>query len=388
MATISAPKRALFEPEQEDYRESFSKFLAQEVVPHKQEWEEAHVVPRELFTKAAEHGFLAMAVPEEYGGPGVDDYRFNVVLAEEAASSGVGAAFGGPMLHTDVCLPYFLSAATDEQKRRWLPKIASGDSILAIAMTEPGTGSDLASIKTRAKLEGDSYLLNGQKTFITNGLNCDQVIVAAKTDPDASHAGMSLLVVDADSPGFSRGKPIEKLGQNASDTTELFFEDLEVPAENLLGDEGSGFFQLMEKLVPERLILAVSSIAGCERVLEGTLPYVKERKAFGRPIGSFQNSRFVLAELKTEITITRVFVDELIRRHGEGQVTVEEAAMAKWWTTDLLGRVTDRCLQLHGGYGYTKEYEIGQAWIDARITRIYAGSNEIMKELIGRSMGL
>ena len=388
MATIAAPKRALFEPEHEDYRESFSKFLAKEVVPNKEAWEAAHVVPRELFTKAAEHGFLAMAVPEEYGGPGVDDYRFNVVLAEEAARSGVGAAYGGPMLHTDVCLPYILSAATDEQKRRWLPGIASGESILAIAMTEPGTGSDLAAIKTRAKLEGDTYVLNGQKTFITNGLNCDQVIVAAKTDPDQAHAGMSLLVVDADSPGFTKGKPIEKLGQHASDTTELFFEDVAVPAENLLGDEGSGFFQLMEKLVPERLILAVGSIAGCERVLEGTLPYVKERKAFGRPIGSFQNSRFVLAELKTEITITRVFVDELIRRHCDGQVTVEEAAMAKWWTTELLGRVTDRCLQLHGGYGYTTEYEIGQAWIDARITRIYAGSNEIMKELIGRSMGL
>ena len=388
MATMTSPKRALFEPEHEDYRESFSKFLTQEVVPHQAEWEQAHVVSRELFTKAAGHGFLAMAVPEEYGGPGVDDYRFNVVLAEEATRSGVGAAFGGPMLHTDVCLPYILSAASEEQKQRWLPGIASGESILAIAMTEPGTGSDLAAIQTRAKLEGDAYVLNGQKTFITNGLNCDQVIVAAKTDPDASHAGMSLLVVDADSPGFTKGKPIEKLGQHASDTTELFFEDVEVPAENLLGDEGSGFFQLMEKLVPERLILAVSSIAGCERVFAGTLDYVKERKAFGRPIGSFQNSRFAMAEMKTEITITRTFVDELISRHCDGQVAVEEAAMAKWWTTELLGRVTDRCLQLHGGYGYTREYAIGQAWIDARITRIYAGTTEIMKELIGRSMGL
>ena len=388
MATMTAPKRALFEPEHDDYRESFTKFLAKEVIPHREEWEKAHVVPRELFTKAAEHGFLAMAVPEEYGGPGVDDYRFSVVLAEEAARTGAGASFGGPMLHTDVCLPYILSAATDEQKARWLPGMASGESILAIAMTEPGTGSDLAAIKTRAKLEGDTYVLNGQKTFITNGLNCDQVIVAAKTDPDQSHAGMSLLLVDADSPGFTKGKPIEKLGQMASDTTELFFEDVEVPADNLLGGEGTGFFQLMEKLVPERLILAVSTIAGCERVLDGTLEYVKERKAFGRPIGSFQNSRFAMAEMKTEITIGRTFVDDLIRRHCSGDVSVEEAAMAKWWTTELLGRVTDRCLQLHGGYGYTKEYEIGQAWIDARITRIYAGSNEIMMELIGRTMGL
>jgi alkylation response protein AidB-like acyl-CoA dehydrogenase len=345
-------------------------------------------VPHELFTKAAAHGFLAMSVPEEYGGPGVEDFRFNVVLIEEATRAGVGAAFGGPMLHTDICLPYILSAGTDEQKQRWLPDIASGEKVLAIAMTEPGTGSDLAAIKTTAIRDGDHYVLNGQKTFITNGINCDQVIVAAKTDPDAAHAGMSLLLVDADSPGFVKGKQIEKIGQHASDTAELFFDDVRVPAENMLGAEGTGFFQLIEKLVPERLTLAVGAITGCERVFEGTLEYVKERKAFGRPIGSFQNSRFAMAEMKTEITITRSFMDDVIRRHVDGQVSIEEAAMAKWWTTELLGRVTDRCLQLHGGYGYTKEYEISQAWVDARITRIYAGTTEIMKELIGRSMGL
>jgi acyl-CoA dehydrogenase len=389
--TMAAPaRRAIFEPEHDDYRESFAKFLAKEVTPHYPDWERAEIVPRELFTKAAAHGFLAMAVPEEYGGPGVDDFRFNVVLIEEATRAGVGAALAGPMIHTDICLPYILSAGTDEQKQRWLPALASGEKILAIAMTEPGTGSDLAGIQTTAILSeaGDHYVLNGSKTFITNGINCDQVIVVAKTDPAAAHAGMSLLVVDADSPGFVKGKQIEKLGQHASDTSELFFDDVRVPADNLLGGEGTGFFQLVDKLVPERLTLAVGAITGCERVLEGTLEYVKERKAFGRPIGSFQNSRFAMAEMKTEITITRTFVDDVIRRQVDGQVSIEEAAMAKWWTTELLGRVTDRCLQLHGGYGYTKEYEISQAWVDARITRIYAGTTEIMKELIGRSMGL
>jgi acyl-CoA dehydrogenase len=388
MATVSAPKRSVFEDDHDDYRASFGTFLEREVIPHAKEWDADGKPPRELFTKAAGHGFLAMSVPEEYGGPGVDDYRFNVVLVEEATRNGIGVAFGGPMLHTDVCLPYILRGANDEQKERWLPKMASGESILAVAMTEPGTGSDLAGIKTKAIRNGDHYVLSGQKTFITNGENCDQVIVVAKTDPDAAHAGMSLLVVDADSPGFSKGPQIEKIGQHAGDTTELFFDDVEVPVENLLGEEGTGFFQLVEKLVPERLILAVSSITGCERLLDETLTYVKERNAFGRPIGTFQNSRFKMAEMKTEITIGRTFIDDLIRRHCNGEVGIDEAAMAKWWTTELLGRVADTCLQLHGGYGYTTEYPISQAWVDARITRIYAGTTEIMKELIGKTMGL
>jgi alkylation response protein AidB-like acyl-CoA dehydrogenase len=388
MATVSTPKRSIFEADHDDYRASFATFLEREVVPYAAAWEEDGKPPRELFTKAAGHGFLAMSVPEEYGGTGVDDYRFSVVLVEEATRQGVGTAFGGPMLHTDVCLPYLLRGANDEQKARWLPDVASGEKILAVAMTEPGTGSDLAGIKTKATRDGDHYVLSGQKTFITNGENCDQVIVVAKTDPDAAHAGMSLLVVDADSPGFSKGPQIEKIGQHVGDTTELFFDDVAVPVENLLGEEGTGFFQLVEKLVPERLILAVASITGAERMLEHTLEYVKERKAFGRPIGSFQNSRFAMAEMKTEITIGRTFIDSLIDRHLRGEVSVEEAAMAKWWTTDLLCQVTDAGVQLHGGYGYTTEYAIGKAWVDARIGKIYAGTNEIMKELIGRSMGL
>ncbi|MBK8293407.1 MAG: acyl-CoA dehydrogenase family protein [Solirubrobacterales bacterium] len=383
-----APRRPIFDDEHEDYRESFRSFLAAEVTPNFAEWDESGVVSRDLFEKAGSHGFMGMAIPEEYGGAGADDWRFNVVLTEESVRSGVGAAFGGPMLTTDICLPYLLTSGTGEQKARWLPGIASGETVMAIAMTEPGTGSDLAAVTTSARLEGDEYVVNGSKTFITNGGHADRVIVVAKTDPDAGHAGISLIVIDADSEGFSRGPQIEKLGQHASDTTELFFDDVRVPAGNLLGAEGSGFYQLMEKLVPERMIIAVAALAGAEAAFETTLEYVKERTAFGKPIGSFQNSRFVMAEMKTEISIGRAFVDQCIAEHVAGELTIERAAMAKWWTTELLGTVADKCLQLHGGYGYTKEYAISSAWVDARITRIYGGTTEIMKELIGRGMGL
>jgi acyl-CoA dehydrogenase len=383
----AAPRRDLFEPEHNDYRESFRKFLEAEVVPHYAAWEAEQLVPRELFTKCAEHGFLAIEVPEDLGGNGVSDWRFNVVLNEEAVRAGVADAMAGPLLHSDVVLPYLMNAADDEQRARWLPDVATGERILAIAMTEPGTGSDLAGIKTSAKPGGDGYVLNGAKTFITNGINTDLVVVAARTSDD-KHGGLSLFVVEREMEGFERGKQIEKLGQHASDTAELFFNDVHVPVENLLGEEGSGFFQLVSRLVPERLTLAVSSIAGAEMALDMTLAYVKERKAFGRPIGTFQHSRFTLAELKTKIEITRCFVDRCIERHVAGTCTVEEAAMAKWWTTELLCEVTDSGVQLHGGYGYTAEYPIGKAWVDARIGKIYAGTNEIMKELIGKTMGL
>ncbi len=386
-AAPPAPKRELFDSEHEDFRDSVRRFIADEVSPHHAEWERAQIVPRELFTKLAGYGFLAMEVPEAYGGPGVEDWRFNVVISEEASRSGVGDALIGPLLHTDVCLPYLIASCTDEQRERWLPGVASGEQILAIAMTEPGTGSDLSAIATRARRDGDAWVLNGQKTFITNGLLSDLVIVAARTG-DEKHGGLSLFVVERGMQGFERGKQIEKLGQHCSDTAELFFNDVRVPAENMLGEEGSGFFQLVSRLVPERLVLAVSALAGAEAAFEMTLQYVKERKAFGRPIGSFQNSRFVLAELKTELEITRCFIDRTIARHCAGTATVEEAAMAKWWTTELTCKVADAGLQLHGGYGYTTEYPISKAWVDARITKIYAGTNEIMKELIGRGMGL
>jgi acyl-CoA dehydrogenase len=387
VATSVAPaaaRRELFDPEHEDFRDSVRRFIDAEVRPHHAEWERAQIVPRELFTKMAGYDFLAMEVPEAYGGPGVEDWRFNVVTGEEAARSGVGDALIGPLLHTDVCLPYLMASCTEEQKRRWLPGVAAGETVLAIAMTEPGTGSDLAAIATRAKLDRDCWVLNGQKTFITNGLLSDLVIVAARTGED-KHAGLSLFAVEREMDGFERGKQIEKLGQHCSDTAELFFTDVRVPAENMIGPEGSGFLQLVSRLVPERLVLAVSALAGAEAAFEITLQYVKERKAFGRPIGSFQHSRFLLAELKTELEITRCFMDRTIERYCAGTASVEEAAMAKWWTSELACKVADAGVQLHGGYGYTTEYPISKAWVDARITKIYAGTNEIMKELIGRT---
>lgn len=388
MATAtSRSRRELFEPEQDDYRETVSRFIAEEVAPNHARWESDHVVSRDLFTKMAAHGLLALEIPEEYGGQGVDDWRFNVVLMEEAAYSGVGDALMGPGLHTDIVVPYLMNAATAEQRDRWFPGVASGEQILAIAMTEPGTGSDLSGIKTRARRDGDDYIIDGAKTFITNGLLADLVVVAARTSDDR-HRGLSLFVLERGMDGFERGKQIEKLGQHCSDTTELFFNDVRVPAENRLGEEGSGFMQLVSRLVPERLSLAVSATAGADRALELTLDYVKQRNAFGRPVGSFQNSRFKLAELRTDVEMMRCFVDRTIARYCAGTATPEEAAMAKYKATDLLNRVADVGLQLHGGYGYTKEYPISKVWVDARVTTIYAGTNEIMKELIGKTMGL
>ncbi|HMU25821.1 MAG TPA: acyl-CoA dehydrogenase family protein [Solirubrobacterales bacterium] len=380
-------KRTIFEAEHDDYRESFRRFLEKEVVPEYPQWERDHIVPKSLFTKCAEYGFLSMEVPEEYGGPGVDDWRFNVVLAEESVWAGVGAGMGGPLLHTDIVVPYIMSTANEEQKQRWLPQIASGEKVLAVAMTEPGTGSDLAAISTRGKRDGEGWIVNGAKTFITNGINADQVVVAVRTSDDP-HGGLSLFVIEEGMEGFERGKQIEKLGQHASDTSELFFNDCYVPQENMLGEEGSGFLQLVSRLVPERLTLSVSSMAGAEAALAMTIDYAKERKAFGRPIANFQHNRFTLAELRTEIEIGRCFIDRCIERYVDGTCTVEEAAMAKWWTTELVSKVTDAGVQLHGGYGYTTEYRIGKAWVDARVGRIYAGTNEIMKELIGKTMGL
>ena len=387
MSLPPAPRRELFTDEQNEYRESYARFLKAGVVPNYAAWNEAQIVPRELFKQCAGHGFLALEVPEQYGGNGIDDWRFNVVLNEENVRAGVGDAMGGPMLHTDVVLPYIMESADDGQRERWLPGIASGETILAVAMTEPGTGSDLAGIKTRAVRDGEHYVVNCAKTFITNGINADLVVVAARTSDDP-HGGLSMIAIERGMEGFERGRQIEKLGQHASDTAELFFNDCVVPADNLIGAEGSGFMQLVQRLVPERLTLAVSSIAGAEAALELTLDYVKERKAFGRPIGSFQNSRFWLAELKTKVEMTRCFVDRCIERHIAGTCTAQEAAMAKYVSTDLVCEVTDAGVQLHGGYGYTTEYPIGKAWVDARIGRIYAGTNEIMKELIGRTMGL
>ncbi len=381
-------QRTLFDTDHELFRDSVRGFIAKEMVPHHEAWERAGIVDRDLFRKAGAQGFLGMAVPEALGGGGVDDFRYNVVIAEEIQRAGVNAAGLGWTLHNDICLPYFLSLCTEEQQARWLPRICSGELITAIAMTEPGIGWDLASMTTSAILDGDHYVVNGSKTFITNGINADLVITAVKTDPTERHAGMSLVVLERGMDGFDRGRNLEKIGMHAQDTAELFFTDVHVPVANRLGDEGSGFRSLVTKLPQERLSIGVTAVAAARQALDVTLAYVKERTAFGVPIGSFQNSRFRLAEMATEIEIAQTFVDRCILALNEGQLTAEEAAMAKWWCTELTKRVVDTCLQLHGGYGYMTEYPIARAYADARITTIYGGTTEIMKEIIGKSLGV
>ena len=379
-------RRAHLTDEHELFRDSVQTFVEREMVPHHLEWDRDGIVPRDLFAKAGEAGFLAMAVPEAYGGGGVDDFRYNQVFDEALQLAGVGAAGLGMTLHNDICLPYLLSLGTEEQKQRWLPGVCSGELITAIAMTEPGIGSDLASMRTSAVRDGDHYVVNGAKTFITNGINADLVITAVKTDPSQRHAGMSLLVVERGMPGFERGRNLEKVGLHAQDTAELFFADVHVPAENLLGVEGKGFVHLVENLPQERLSIAVAGVAAADAALRWTLDYVEQRHAFGQPIASFQNTRFALAEMRTEVDIGQVFVDRCVEVLNEGALTPEEAAEAKWWCTELQKRTVDRCVQLHGGYGYMLEYPIARAYVDARVTTIYGGTTEVMKEIIGRSM--
>jgi alkylation response protein AidB-like acyl-CoA dehydrogenase len=381
-------QRNLFDDEHEQFRDSFRRWLTREVVPHHQEWETAGCVPRQLFAAAGSLGFLGMAVPEEFGGGGVDDFRYNLVLIEEVQAAGVAGSGLGLTLHNDICLPYFLRYCTDEQRRRWLPGIASGELITAIAMTEPGMGSDLASMSTTAIRDGDHYLLNGSKTFITNGINADLVITAVKTDPSQRHAGMSLVVLERGMDGFQRGRNLDKIGMHAQDTAELFFADVSVPTGNLLGEEGKGFAQLVANLPQERLSIAAAGVAAAKAALDWTLEYVTQRQAFGQAVGSFQNSRFELAEVATEVELGQTYVDRCVLGLNRGDLTAEEAAMAKWWCTELQKRTADRCLQLFGGYGYMAEYPIARAFVDARITTIYGGTTEIMKEIIGRKLGL
>ncbi len=381
-------RRSLFDDDHELFRDSVKRFIASEAAPHNERWEEAGIVDRSLFAAAGAHGFLGMAAPEAFGGGGVDDFRYNLVIAEEVQRGGINAAGLGWTLHNDICLPYFLSLCTDEQKERWLPGICSGELITAIAMTEPGIGSDLASMTTTARRDGEDYVVNGSKTFITNGINADLVITAVKTDPTERHRGMSLVVVERDTEGFERGRNLAKIGMHAQDTAELFFSDVRVPVANRLGDEGAGFRYLVTNLPQERLSIAATGVAAARVVFDETLAYAKERQAFGQPIGSFQNSRFRLAELATEIEIGQSFVDRCVLALNDGELTAEEASMAKWWCTELQGRVADACVQLHGGYGYMTEYPVARAYADARITRIYGGTTEIMKEIIGRSLGL
>ena len=380
-------QRTLFEAEHDLFRESFRAFVAKEMTPHFAEWERAGITDRTLFTEAGSHGFLCIDAPAAYGGGGTKDFRFNQIISEEIQSAGVVGSGLALTLHNDICLPYYLNLANDEQKARWLPGIISGELITAIAMTEPGIGSDLASMSTTAIPDGDHYILNGSKTFITNGINSDLVIVAAKTDPTQKHKGMSLLIVERGMAGFERGRNLEKLGLHSQDTAELFFTDVSVPKENVLGAEGQGFMHLVLNLPQERLSIAIAGIAAARAALDMTVTYCHERQAFGQPIGSFQNSKFRLAEMKTEIEIGQVFVDQSVLALNAGTLSAQDAAMAKWWCTELQKRVVDGCLQLHGGYGYMMEYPIARAYADARIQTIYGGTTEIMKEIIGRGMG-
>ena len=380
-------ERTIFEEEHEQFRSSVRSFFEREAVPHVSEWEREGIADRGLFKKAGANGFLAMSAPSEYGGGGVDDFRYNLVIDEEVQYLGLGGSALGLTLHNDICLPYFLSLASEQQKARWLPGICSGELITAIAMTEPGIGSDLASMTTTATRDGDHYLVNGAKTFITNGINADLVVTAVKTDPSQKHRGISLLVLERGMPGFERGRNLDKIGLHSQDTAELFFNDVRVPVENRLGEEGTGFTSLVTNLPQERLSIAIAGVAAARAALNWTIDYCRDRRAFGQPIGTFQNSRFVLAECETEIRVGQAFIDDCVLALNERQLSAEEAAMAKWWCTELQKKVVDRCLQLHGGYGYMMEYPIARAYVDARVTTIYGGTTEIMKEIIGRSMG-
>lgn len=380
-------ERTLYADEHEMFRSSFRQFLDREVAPRNDEFEAAGIVSRDVWLSAGAAGFLAFAVPEAYGGAGARDFRYNAVVAEEMCAADTFAAVTGFTLHNDVTLPYFLDYTNDEQKARWLPGMVSGELITAVAMTEPGMGSDLASMSTTAKRDGDSYIVNGAKTFITNGINSDLVIVAAKTDPTQRHKGISLLVVERGMDGFERGRNLDKIGLHAQDTAELFFTDVRVPAENLLGNEGEGFLYLVKNLPQERLSIASAAIAHCRAALDWTIAYCNERTAFGQPIGRFQASKFKLAEMATEIAVGEAFMDRCILALNEGTLTAEDAAMAKWWLTELQKRTMDACVQLFGGYGYMSEYPISRAYRDARVTTIYGGTTEIMKEVIGRSLG-
>ncbi|GAA1762723.1 long-chain specific acyl-CoA dehydrogenase [Nocardioides hankookensis] len=377
---------SIYEQEHEDFRTSVRTFLEKEVVPFHDEWEKDGQVSREVWTKAGEAGLLCFDVEEEYGGAGVKDFRYNTVVAEEMAR--VGASGPGFPVHSDIIVPYISALGTDEQKQRWLPGLVSGELISAIAMTEPGAGSDLQGIRTSAVDKGDHYVLNGSKTFISNGILSDIVIVVCRTDPDAGHKGISLLVVERGMKGFERGRNLDKVGMKAQDTAELFFDNVEVPKANLLGEEGSGFISLMMNLGQERISIAAMAVAAIEHVLDISLTYAKERTAFGKPIGSFQHNRFVLAEMATYAHVARVFINDCILKLNAGEVDPALASMAKWWTTELQKQVVDAGVQLHGGYGYMMEYPIAKAFTDSRIQTIYGGTTEIQKEIIGRSLGI
>lgn len=379
-------ERTVYGEDHEQFRRSFRQWVDKEVMPNHLEWEKNGITPRDIWIEAGKHGFLGYNVPESFGGGGSDDFRFGAIMQEEVSDSGAIGSLNGMTLHNDIVLPYYLELANDEQKQRWLPKMVTGELIGALAITEPNTGSDVAGVRTTAVRKGDVWVVNGAKTFISNGINSDLVITVCRTDPEAGHRGFTLLIMERGMKGFERGRNLEKLGMHAQDTAELSFTDVEVPVENTLGHEGAGFTYLMQNLAQERLSIAVGGISVATAALRWTLEYTKERKAFGQSVSQFQNSKFLLAELATEIQAGKTYVDRCIELHVEQKLTAEQAAAAKFWATELQNKVVDRCLQLHGGYGYMMEYPIARAWADSRIQTIYGGTSEIMKEIVGRSL--
>ena len=379
-------ERTIYNAEHEQFRAAIRQSLDKEIVPNHEKWEADQIVPRDIWLQAGSLGFLGYHVPEQYGGGGVDDYKFGAIMQEEVSETGVIGSANGMTLHNDIVLPYYLGLATDDQKQRWLPKMVRGELIGALAITEPNTGSDVANVRTSAVQRGDAWIVNGSKTFITNGINSDLVITTVRTNDQPGHRGLSLLVLERGMKGFERGRNLNKLGMHAQDTAELSFVDVEVPAENMLGVEGQGFVYLMQNLAQERLGMAVGGVKVASAALNWTLDYTRERKAFGQSISNFQNSKFVLAELATEVQIAQVYVDRCIELHCEGKLSAEQSAAAKYWVTELQNKVVDKCLQLHGGYGYMLEYPIARAWADSRIQTIYGGTTEIMKEIVGRSL--
>ena len=381
-------ERDIYDDDHLAFAESFRTFIAKEITPHYATWEQDGIAPRDLYRNAGANGFLGMAIPEAFGGGGSSDFRFNAIIAEELAAAGIGGAGLGITLHNDITTPYFVEFATDEQKSRWLPGIASGDLITAIAMTEPGTGSDLAGITTTARRDGEHYVVNGAKTFITNGINSDLVIVAVKTDPTQRHAGMSLLVLERGMPGFERGRNLDKIGMHSQDTAELFFDDVVVPVGNRLGEEGRAFHYLTANLAQERLSIAITGVATARAAVKWTVGYVKERKAFGTTVANFQNTKFVLAAQRTAVEVAQAYVDRCIVALNAGLLSASDASAAKYWCTELQKTVVDECLQLFGGYGYMTEYPIARAYADARVTTIYGGTTEVMKSIIAKDMGL
>ena len=379
-------QRDIFGPDHEAFRDMVRAFIAREITPHHEQWERDGAVSRDVWLAAGRAGLLGIDVDEQYGGGGNPDYRYYLILGEELARA--GASGPGFAVHNDINGQYLTRLCSPQQRERWLPGYCSGELITAIAMSEPGAGSDLQGITTTAVRQGDRYILNGQKTFISNGQLADLVIVVARTDPAAGHRGISLLMAERGMPGFARGRNLAKLGLHAQDTSELFFSDVAVPAANLLGSEGGGFVALMRSLPRERVAIGATALAGAEQVFADTLAYCKQRQAFGRPIGSFQHSRFVLAEMATELAVARSFTDRAVMEHNAGRLSNSDASMVKWWDTELCNRVVDRCLQLHGGWGYMSEYPVSRAYVDSRVQTIFGGTTEIMKEIIGRELGV